>query len=87
MEAEEAAPDLADDGSLPVLVGQPAEDALVLHQLPDGSMAPRLEHGSSGLRHQPAPILAADHRHQGLTEHPAGTTCGWWRWAMALFRL
>ena len=70
--ARAAAPDLADDGSLPVAVGQPAEDALVLHQLPDGSVAPRLEHGSAGLRHQPAPVLATDHGHQRLPEHPAG---------------
>ena len=64
-------PDLPHNGALSVMVGQPVEDALVQHELPDGPMPTRLQQRSQALRQQPLPVLSADDRHQGLLEDPA----------------
>ena len=47
----QAIPDLANNGSLPVMLVHPTEDALIQHELPDGAMAPGLEDRSQALRH------------------------------------
>ena len=68
-----AAPDLAHNGSLAPALAEVLEDPPVQHELPDGSVAPRLHHGCQGLWQQPLPILGAHHGHHGLFKQPAGT--------------
>ncbi len=64
-------PDLADNSSLPVMLIHPAEDSLIKHQLPNGSMAAWLQDGGQALGYQPLPICCAHQRHQRLPEQPA----------------
>ena len=58
---------------------QPVKDTLVLHELPNGSMAPRLEQRVQALRDQPLAILGCNQGDQGLPEQPANdtNTLGW----------
>ena len=56
-------PDLADNGSLPIVLIHPAEDSLIKHQLPNGSMAAWLQDGGQALGYQPLPICCTDQRH------------------------
>ena len=58
---------------------QPVKDTLILHELPDGSVAPRLEQGGQAVRDQPLAILGCNQGDQGLPEQPAHDTnaCCW----------
>ncbi len=49
----------------------PAEDALIQHQLPDGSMTTWLQNWSQALRYKPLSICTTHQRHQGLAKQPA----------------
>ena len=64
-------PDLADNSSLPIVLIHPAEDSLIKHQLPNGSMTAWLQDGGQAVGYQPLPICCAHQRHQWLPEQPA----------------
>ncbi len=69
-------PDLAHDGSLAGVLGEPVKHALVMHQLPDGSMASRLQHWLQSSRHEPVAILRSHHGDHWLPEQPAMAQIG-----------